>query len=96
MRIVVVGGTGLIGAKVVDRLGRIHLAHASVQPIAGDDVADAVMRTALAEPTTAEFAGPETFDLTDLVQLELHSRRDPRQVVADPLAALFRQFAHGG
>jgi hypothetical protein len=69
----------------------IHLARASVQPIAGDDVATAVTQTVLAEPTltTTEFAGPEVFAMTDLVQLELHSRRDPRQVVADPLARYF-------
>ena len=69
----------------------IHLARASVQPIAGDDVAAAVTQTVLAEPTltTTEFAGPEVFAMTDLVQLELHARRDPRQVVADPLARYF-------
>lgn len=41
----------------------VHLALASVQPIAGDDVAAAVSETALGEPTnsTAEFAGPEVF-----------------------------------
>jgi uncharacterized protein YbjT (DUF2867 family) len=69
----------------------IHLARASVQPIAGDDVATTVTQTVLAEPTltTTEFAGPEVLAMTDLVQLELHSRRDPRQVVADPLARYF-------
>ena len=69
----------------------IHLARASVQPIAGDDVAAAVTETALAEPTlaTTEFAGPEVFAMTDLVQLELHSRHDQRQVFADPLARYF-------
>lgn len=69
----------------------IHLARASVQPIAADDVASAVTQTALGEPTltTQEFAGPEVFALADLVQLELRSRNDTRQVVADPLARYF-------
>jgi len=69
----------------------IHLAAASVQPIAADDVAAAVTETALGEPTltTREFAGPEVFAMTDLVQLELRSRNDTRQVVADPLARYF-------
>lgn len=69
----------------------IHLARASVQPIAGNDVAAAVVQTTLGEPTMSitEFAGPEVFAMTDLVQLELHARNDPRQVVADPLARYF-------
>ena len=69
----------------------IHLSQASVQPIAGDDVAAAVVQTASGEPTmsTTEFAGPEVFAMTDLVQLELRSRKDSRQGVADPLARYF-------
>jgi len=69
----------------------IRLAGASVQPIAADDVAAAVVQTALGEPTlsTREFAGPEVFAMTDLVGLELRSRNDTRQVVADPLARYF-------
>ncbi|GAA3861673.1 SDR family oxidoreductase [Leifsonia kafniensis] len=69
----------------------VRLSHARVQPMAGDDVAAAVVRTALGEPTnsTVEFAGPEVFGLTELVQLELRSRNDTRQVVADPLARYF-------
>ena len=69
----------------------IRLAGASVQPIAADDVAAAVTQTALGEPTltTREFAGPEVFAMTDLVQLELRSRNDTRQVIADPLARYF-------
>ena len=69
----------------------IRLSQASVQPIAGDDVAAAVVQTVLGEPTmsTTEFAGPEIFAMTDLVQLELRSRKDARQVVADPLARYF-------
>ena len=70
---------------------RVHLARASVQPIAGDDVATAVTQTALAPPTnaTTEYAGPEVFSLAELVQLELRSRRDPREVEADALARYF-------
>jgi len=70
---------------------RIHLARASVQPMAGDDVATAVTQTALGAPTntTLEFAGPEVFSLADLVQLELRARRDPREIDADPLARYF-------
>ena len=69
----------------------IRLAQAMVQPMAGDDVALAVANTAVGEPTrtTTEFAGPEQFSMTELIAIELHSRRDPREVVADPLARYF-------
>ena len=80
-----------IGDDAAARDNLIHLSHTSVQPIAGDDVAAAVVQTALGEPTMSitEFAGPEVFAMTDLVQRELLSRNDPRQVVADPLARYF-------
>ncbi|WP_066039261.1 SDR family oxidoreductase [Herbiconiux solani] len=73
------------------RQGRLRLAEASVQPIAGDDVAAAVTETTLGEPTNAtrEFTGPEIFALRDLVRLELRARQDPREVEADPLARYF-------
>lgn len=73
------------------RDNRVRLAHALLQPIAGDDVATAVADTALAAPTntTAEFAGPEVFELAALVRMELHARRDPREVLPDPLARYF-------
>ncbi len=69
----------------------VRLAEALVQPIAGDDVATAVTQTALGAPTntTTEFTGPEVFAMADLVKLELRARRDPREVVADPLARYF-------
>lgn len=72
---------------------RVRIAQTSVQPIAGDDVAAAVADTALGEPTNSivEFAGPEVFTLHELVQRELLSRRDPREIDADPLA---RYFGH--
>lgn len=73
------------------RKNLIRLAAASVRPIAADDVAAAIVQTALGEPTltTREFAGPEVFTMTDLVKLEMRFRRDTRQVVADPLARYF-------
>ncbi|MDO9395564.1 MAG: NAD-dependent epimerase/dehydratase family protein [Herbiconiux sp.] len=73
------------------RGGRVHLAEALLQPIAGDDVAAAVASTALGEPTntTREFAGPEVYPLSELVRLELRAHSDPREVDADPLARYF-------
>ncbi len=65
----------------------VRLAHAFVQPIAADDVGDAVAGVAMAEPLsgTMEIAGPEKFRLEDLVRQQLSLRNDPRQVMADPL-----------
>ncbi|BDZ46394.1 SDR family oxidoreductase [Naasia aerilata] len=71
--------------------GRVRPARARIQPIAADDVADAVMAAALGEPTlaTAEHAGPDVFDLDQLLAAELDLRGDPREVVADPLGDYF-------
>jgi len=71
--------------------GRIPLTHAFVQPIAADDIADAVVDAALSGPTNAivEHAGPEVFRLDELVEQQLRSRRDPREVEVDPLGRYF-------
>ena len=71
--------------------GTVRLSRALVQPMAADDVAAAVARTAVRAPAngTVEFAGPEQFRLEELVRRDLAFRRDPRQVTADPLATYF-------
>ncbi|MGN6273447.1 MAG: SDR family oxidoreductase [Protaetiibacter sp.] len=71
--------------------GIVRVAHALIQPMAADDVADAVLRVARAEPTRAitEFGGPERFRLDSVVRTRLWVQDDPRQVVADPLATYF-------
>lgn len=69
----------------------VRLSPAPVQPIAADDVADAVTDVALAAPldATVETAGPERVPLSDLVQRYLAATGDPRTVVADPDALYF-------
>lgn len=69
----------------------VHLSAAYVQPIASDDVADAMAEVTLAAPIngTVEIAGPERFRLNDLVTLYLQATNDPRNVVADPEARYF-------
>jgi uncharacterized protein YbjT (DUF2867 family) len=69
----------------------VHLSHALIQPMAGDDVATAVARTTTGSPlnSTVEVAGPEQFGLDDLVRTGLAFRGDPRTVVADPDALYF-------
>jgi uncharacterized protein YbjT (DUF2867 family) len=68
--------------------GRVHLPHVLFQPMAADDVAEAVARVALGAPVNGivEVAGPEEFRLDDLVRRRLAALKDPREVIADPKA----------
>jgi uncharacterized protein YbjT (DUF2867 family) len=70
---------------------QIHLSTGLMQPIASDDVADAVADYALGAPTNGivEIAGPEKAPLAELVQRFLTAIHDPRKVVADPKALYF-------
>jgi uncharacterized protein YbjT (DUF2867 family) len=78
-------------ADSATRNGAVRVAEALMQPMAADDVAAAVVRTALAPPTggTTEFAGPEPGRLAYFVQTVLGAQHDPREVEADPLARYF-------
>ncbi|WP_309129767.1 NmrA family NAD(P)-binding protein [Microbacterium sp.] len=68
-----------------------HVADVLVQPMAADDVANAVAGAALGEPRFGmiEFGGPEVFRLEEIAQLDLRWRQDDRDVVADPLGTYF-------
>lgn len=61
------------------------------QPIAADDVANAVGRIAVGKPLNAvhEVAGPGVFRIDALVRKTLVERGDPREVIADPTARYF-------
>jgi uncharacterized protein YbjT (DUF2867 family) len=69
----------------------VHLSPAFVQPIASDDVADAMTDVALEAPIngTIEIAGPERMRLSDLVARYLTAMGDARNVVPDPEARYF-------
>jgi uncharacterized protein YbjT (DUF2867 family) len=69
----------------------ILLSTGLMQPIASDDVADAVTDYALGAAVngTVEIAGPEKAPLAELVQRFLTAVGDPRKVVADPKAPYF-------
>ncbi|MFK4834503.1 SDR family oxidoreductase [Microbacterium sp. ZW T2_14] len=69
----------------------IHLPNNLMQPIAAEDVATAVARTAAGAPLNAdvEIAGPEVMGLDELVRRGLAFRGDPREVVTDPDAPYF-------
>ena len=71
--------------------GAVHLSPAYVQPIASDDVADAMANVALAAPIngTIGISGPERVRMSELVARYLKASGDPRKVVTDPEALYF-------
>ena len=70
---------------------KVRLPTALIQPMAADDVASAVARTAMGSPVngTLEIGGPEQFRLDELVRQGLAAWKDPREVVADSHARYY-------
>lgn len=70
---------------------RVRVSNAFIQPIAADDIADAVAGVVAGEPVNGmvEFAGPDRFRIEEIVREGLRILHDPRQVEADPLAQYF-------
>ena len=69
----------------------VRLPPVLIQPIAANDVAKRVARTAVSPPLNGvvEVAGPQRFRFDDLIRQGLRARNDPREVVADPHARYF-------
>jgi uncharacterized protein YbjT (DUF2867 family) len=69
----------------------VRLCTAYMQPIAADDVADAMTDVTLAAPVNGmiEIAGPERVRLSDIVGRFLKAKKDPRQVIADARALYY-------
>jgi uncharacterized protein YbjT (DUF2867 family) len=65
------------------------------QPLASEDVAKAVGRTAVGAPLNGivEVAGPDQFKMDELVRRALQASGDPRQVITDPKALYFGDYA---
>jgi len=63
----------------------VHLSDVQFQPIASDDVAAFVAKYALAAPINGkvEIAGPERFEMYEIVARYLQHSDDPRKVVAN-------------
>ena len=63
----------------------IRLSPALLQPIAADDVADAMADAALGAPVngTIEIAGPEAWPLDKLARRLLNAHGDRREIIAD-------------
>jgi uncharacterized protein YbjT (DUF2867 family) len=71
--------------------GTVRFAPVLFQPIAADDVAQAVARISAGSPVngTVEVAGPEQFRMDEFFQGVLATRDDPRAVVTDPHASYY-------
>jgi uncharacterized protein YbjT (DUF2867 family) len=71
--------------------GTVRVAPVLFQPIAGDDVAQAVGRVAIGSPLNGrvEVAGPERFRMDEFFRGALAARHDSRAVVTDPHARYF-------
>jgi uncharacterized protein YbjT (DUF2867 family) len=61
------------------------------QPMAADDVAEAVARIAVGRPVNGVFevGGPEPVRMDELVRAALTAKGDPREVITDPTARYY-------
>jgi uncharacterized protein YbjT (DUF2867 family) len=69
----------------------VRLPATPLQPIAADDVVDAVVEVATGAPLrgTRNIAGPDVFPLDELGRVTLAARQDTRKVVTDAGAGMF-------
>ena len=69
----------------------VRMPPALFQPIAGEEVAQAVCRAAVGSPLNAsiEIAGPERFGMDEFFRMALTAWGDAREVVTDPHAHYF-------
>lgn len=69
----------------------VHLPNAYIQPIASDDVADALLQVIQGMPKNGifEIAGPELFRFSDIVEKYLKATNDFRKVISDADARYF-------
>lgn len=69
----------------------VRVSSASIQPMAADDVATAVARTAVGQPVGGilEVGGPDRYALDDIVRIRLRAQGDDRNVVTDPESRYF-------
>jgi uncharacterized protein YbjT (DUF2867 family) len=76
-------------ASTID--GVVHLPPVSFQPMAAEDVATFVARTAAGDPLngTLEVGGPQRFRFDEFIRRVLTERGDQREVNADPHARYF-------
>jgi uncharacterized protein YbjT (DUF2867 family) len=70
---------------------KVRLPSVLFQPMAAEDVASAIERTATDSPVngTVEIGGPEQFRLDEIVRRSLTALKDPREVLSDPKARYY-------
>lgn len=70
---------------------QVHISNVLFQPIAADDVANFVAKYAVSTPLNdkVEIAGPERFEMFNIVERFLQHSSDPRTVVPDGKPAYF-------
>jgi uncharacterized protein YbjT (DUF2867 family) len=71
--------------------GKVHIAPVAWQPIAAEDVATILARTAIGEPlnTRIDIAGPDEYRMDEFFRKALAARGDTREVVTDEHARYF-------
>lgn len=71
--------------------GEVHIAPAAIQPIASDEVVDALTNIVLGAPfnETVEVAGPVRMPMDEFIRFYLDSTEDSRQLVPDEHALYF-------
>jgi uncharacterized protein YbjT (DUF2867 family) len=69
----------------------VRLAPVLIQPMAAEDVANALARVVEGSPVNGivEVAGPQQFRLDDLIRRVLSESHDPRRVITDPSARYY-------
>jgi uncharacterized protein YbjT (DUF2867 family) len=77
--------------------GEVRMPPVQFQPIAGDEVAQAVGRAATGSPLNGsiEIAGPERFRMDEFFRDALRAWGDPREVVTDPHGHYFGSELNG-
>ena len=69
----------------------VRLPSVGFQPMAADDVAEVVGKTAVGSPLNGivEVGGPEKFRFDEMIRMGLNAGKDSREVIADPHARYF-------
>lgn len=69
----------------------VRLPPVRFQPMAAEDVARVVAKTAVGTPLNGivEVGGPEQFRFDEIIRMGLSARNDPREVIVDPHARYF-------
>ena len=78
-------------ADVATEGNTVRLPPVRFQPLAAEDVAKVVGKTAVGSPLNGivEVGGPEQFRFDEVIRMGLNAKNDPREVIADPHARYF-------